>query len=110
MLMVDRPLSELEKKVYDSLLEIEDPELGILIVELGLIYDIQVNESKKAKIKMTFTSMACPAGPSLKSQVLSNTLQVEGIEDADVEIVWNPKWDPRIMASEDAKMVLGIYD
>ena len=110
MLMEDRPLSELEKKIYDSLMEIEDPELGILIVELGLIYDIRVNENRNAKIKMTFTSMACPAGPSLKSQVMSNALKVEGIEDADVEVVWNPKWDPRVMASEDAKMILGIYD
>jgi len=110
MLMEDRPFSELEVRVLDSLREIEDPEIGVLIVDLGLIYDVRVNEENKAKIKMTFTSMACPAGPSLKSQVLSNAMRVEGITDADVEIVWTPKWDPRIMASEDAKMVLGIYD
>jgi metal-sulfur cluster biosynthetic enzyme len=110
MLMEDRPLSELEKNIYDSLMEIEDPEIGVLIVELGLIYDIRVDDEKKAKIKMTFTSMACPAGPSLKSQVLTCALRVDGITDADVEIVWTPKWDPRIMASEDAKVALGIYD
>jgi len=110
MLMEDRSLSELEARVLDSLSEIEDPEIGVMIVDLGLIYDVRVNEENKAKIKMTFTSMACPAGPSLKSQVLSNAMRVDGITDVDVEIVWTPKWDPRIMASEDAKMVLGIYD
>lgn len=110
MLMEDRPLSELEQRVYDSLKDIEDPELGILIDELGLIYDVRVQDDGKAKIKMTFTSMACPAGPSLKSQALSNALRVDGVTDVDVDIVWTPKWDPRIMASEDAKMILGIYD
>jgi metal-sulfur cluster biosynthetic enzyme len=110
MLMEDRSLSESESRVLDSLREIEDPEIGVMIVDLGLIYDVRVNEENKAKIKMTFTSMACPAGPSLKSQVLSNAMRVDGITDVDVEIVWTPKWDPRIMASEDAKMVLGIYD
>jgi metal-sulfur cluster biosynthetic enzyme len=110
MLMEDRSLNEHEVKVLDSLREIEDPEIGVMIVDLGLIYDVRVNEENKAKIKMTFTSMACPAGPSLKSQVLSNAMRVEGITDVDVEVVWTPKWDPRIMASEDAKMVLGIYD
>lgn len=110
MLMEDRSLSELEQRVLDSLKDIEDPEIGVFIVDLGLIYDVRVSEENKAKIKMTFTSMACPAGPSLKSQVLNNALRVEGVEDVDVEIVWTPKWDPRIMASEDAKLVLGIYD
>jgi metal-sulfur cluster biosynthetic enzyme len=110
MLQVDRPLSELEQKVYDNISTIEDPELFIKIVELGLVYDIHVDEIGKCFIKMTFTSMACPAGPSLKSQVTSLSLQTDGITDVDVEVVWNPAWDPRIMASEDAKMELGIYD
>ncbi len=102
--------SILEKAIYEALSEIEDPELDIKIVDLGLIYEIKINEEGIANIKMTFTSMACPAGPSLKSQVLSNSMKVEGVKDSNVEIVWNPKWDPRLMASEDAKMQLGIFD
>lgn len=102
--------SEIERKVYESILEVEDPELNISIVELGLIYGIKVDEVGKAEVKMTLTSMGCPAGPYLKSEVLSQTLKVEGISDANVEIVWTPRWDPRLMASEDAKMQLGIYD
>ena len=89
--------NDLEKAVYQAILPVEDPELFISIMELGLIYDIKVNENNEANVKMTFTSMAFP-------------LQVEGIKDANVEIVWTPKWDPRLMASEDAKMQLGIYD
>ena len=102
--------NDLEKAIYQAILPIEDPELFISIMDLGLVYDIKVNEENIANIKMTFTSMACPAGPSMKSQVLSAAAQVDGIKDVNVEVVWNPKWDPRIMASEDAKMQLGIYN
>lgn len=102
--------SEVEKAVLEALSIIEDPELDIKIVDLGLIYSVRVTEEGIANIKMTFTSMACPAGPSLKSQVLTNALKVDGVTDSNVEIVWNPKWDPRLMATEDAKMQLGIYD
>jgi metal-sulfur cluster biosynthetic enzyme len=101
---------EIEKKVYESISKVEDPELNISIAELGLIYEIKVDDIGKANVKMTLTSMGCPAGPYLKSEVLSQVLKVEGIHDANVEIVWTPKWDPRLMASEDAKMQLGIYD
>jgi metal-sulfur cluster biosynthetic enzyme len=58
--------NDLEKAVYQAILPVEDPELFISIMELGLIYDIKVNENNEANVKMTFTSMACPAGPSLK--------------------------------------------
>ncbi|MCB1143735.1 MAG: DUF59 domain-containing protein [Leptospiraceae bacterium] len=110
MLQVDRPLSEIEQRVFDAIKVVEDPELFIQIVELGLIYEIEVDEEGICKIKMTFTSMACPAGPSLKSQVIHHALMVEGVKDVEVDVVWTPPWDPRIMASEDAKMELGIYD
>lgn len=101
--------NDLEKAVYEAILTVEDPEIGISLVDLGLIYGINV-EGSVANITMTFTSMACPVGPSLKSQLISSAMMVEGITDAEVEVVWTPKWDPRIMASEDAKMQLGIFD
>ena len=102
--------NDLERAILEAISTIEDPELDLKIVDLGLIYDIKVDSENIATIKMTFTSMACPAGPSLKSQVLSNSMKVEGIKDANVEIVWNPKWDPRLMATEEVKMALGIFD
>ena len=98
----------IEKEVYEAIKEVEDPELYISILELGLIYDIKVEDSI-ANIKMTFTSMACPAGPQLKEEVYLACLRTEGVKEAKVEIVWNPPWDPKVMASEDAKMALGIY-
>jgi metal-sulfur cluster biosynthetic enzyme len=109
MNLMKAPENELETAIYQSIQGIEDPEIGITLVELGLIYEINVDSEKKANIKMTFTSMACPAGPQLKNEVLAGALRTEGISDANIEIVWNPKWDPRVMATEDAKMQLGIY-
>ncbi|MCB1180310.1 MAG: DUF59 domain-containing protein [Leptospiraceae bacterium] len=108
--MLEGNPNEIEQKVYDSIHTVEDPELHISIAELGLIYGVSVDENSKAHVKMTLTSMACPAGPYLKSEVLSAALKVEGISDAEVEVVWTPKWDPRLMATEDAKAELGIYD
>lgn len=103
-------LNELEKKIFEEVSKVEDPELNIALTELGLIYHIQAGEDGMAKIQMTLTSMGCPAGPYLKSEVTSAAMKVDGVTDAQVEIVWTPKWDPRIMASEDAKMHLGIFD
>ncbi len=102
--------NELEKKIYQEVRKVEDPELNISLTELGLIYDIQASEDGVAKIQMTLTSMGCPAGPYLKSEVISSVMKVEGVKDVEVEIVWSPKWDPRKMASEEAKMLLGIFE
>ncbi|MBI3396512.1 MAG: DUF59 domain-containing protein [Spirochaetia bacterium] len=98
----------LEEAVWTQVATVEDPEIYMSIVELGLVYDVQVDEHKKAHVKMTLTSMGCPAGPYLLSAVHAAATKVEGITDADVEIVWTPKWDPREMASEEAKMMMGI--
>lgn len=100
--------TEKEKEVYDAIRAVEDPEIGIPIVELGLVYEVKVEEDK-ALIKMTYTSMACPAGAQMKKDVEDNSLRVEGINEVNVEVVWSPPWNPREMASEDAKMQLGIF-
>ncbi len=86
----------------------EDPELHMSIRDLGLIYDVAV-ENGRAQVKMTLTSMGCPAGPQLTAGVQAACTRVPGIEGADVEVVWTPKWDPREMASEEARMMLGIF-
>ena len=75
--------------------------------DLGLIYTIDVDNENVA-IRMTLTSMGCPIGPQLMEQVKQAAEKVEEIKIADVEIVWTPPWDPASMASEDAKMELGI--
>ncbi|EPG73619.1 PF01883 domain protein [Leptospira fainei serovar Hurstbridge str. BUT 6] len=109
MPLLEEPKTDIEKKIYEEISRVEDPEIGISVAELGLIYRIQVEEGK-AKIEMTYTSMACPAGPQMKKEIQDNALRVDGVNEAEVEVVWTPKWDPRVMASEEAKMDLGIFD
>lgn len=99
---------ELEKQAWENIEKVEDPELGISIVGLGLVYNIKANHST-LEVTMTLTSMGCPAGPMIKNDVIQAGMLTEGIEDVKVEFVWTPKWDPNIMATEDAKMELGIY-
>lgn len=100
--------TDLEKAIYTQIENVQDPEIGLPITELGLIYEVKALESK-ALIKMTYTSMACPAGAQMKSEVEEACLRVEGIDDVEVEIVWSPKWNPKDMASEFAKDTLGIF-
>lgn len=101
-------MSDKKKELWDAIAGVEDPEIGLSIVELGLIYDIVVDGSR-ADVTMTFTSMACPAGPQLQAGVHAAATSVEGIDDATVEVVFSPPWNPVEMASEEAKMMLGIY-
>ncbi len=101
------PTEELKQQIWGKVALVEDPEIGLSITELGLIYDIQVPEPSKALVKMTFTSMACPYGPQLKAQVHAAATRV--VSDAEVEVVFSPPWDPREMASEEAKAVMGMY-
>ena len=95
--------------ILEALKEVEDPELGISIVELGLIYGIEVEE-KKVRVRMTLTSPGCPIGPMLQTAVHGTVTRVyPQAEDVRVDLVWNPPWDPYKMASEEAKDMLGIW-
>ncbi len=89
----------LEKKVREKLKKVIDPELGYNIVDLGLIYEIKISK-KKAKIKMTLTSPACPIGPILKAYAEQAASKAEGIESATVDIVFNPVWSPKKATEE----------
>ena len=92
-----------KETVVTALKEIIDPELYIDIYTLGLIYDVNLTPPK-LEIKMTFTSMACPAGPQLVDEVKQRTSEIEGIDEVDVEIVFDPPWEP----SEELKALMGI--
>ena len=99
-----------KEDVFNVLKPIQDPELGISIVDLGLIYDAKFDESsKKVLIEMTLTSPACPVGPQLMAAVHTKAAGLPEVSDAEVKLVWTPKWDPKIMASEEAKDQLGIF-
>jgi metal-sulfur cluster biosynthetic enzyme len=96
------------EQIWESLRPIQDPEIHMGIVELGLIYGVQSDENGTVKVRMTLTSPACPVGPLLQAQVHSAVLKLPGVNEAKVELVWDPPWDPRTMASDDVKMELGL--
>lgn len=96
------------QKLWKEVKKVYDPEIGLSIVDLGLVYDIWVEE-KKAFVKMTLTSLGCPAGPYLEHEVKEACKKVEGIKEVVVKITFNPPWDPKEMASDEVKMMLGIF-
>ena len=100
-----------EQQVFEALKPIEDPELHLSIVDLGLIYGVDVSpqpEGDEVKLTMTFTSPFCPYGPQLKASVQRTAATLPGVKSAIVNIVFTPPWDPRTMASEDCKIALGL--
>ena len=97
---------EIKEKIIAEIKKIYDPELPVNIYELGLIYDIKV-EGRKAEIKMTLTTPNCPVAESLPKEVKEGAMQVEGIEEVDLELVWDPPWNKEMM-SEAAKLELNL--
>ena len=100
-----------EESVRESIRPVQDPEIGLSIVDLGLIYAIEVDQEKKSVVvKMTLTSPMCPAGPEMLAATEMAARRAPDVEDARVELVWEPRWDPKIHCSEDAKAFLGFWD
>lgn len=99
---------ELEAAVVEALSTVYDPEIPVNIYELGLIYDIDIAEDGKVAVKMTLTSPACPVAGSLPGEVQEKVRAVDGVTDAEVEVVWDPIWNPSMM-SEAAKLQLGMF-
>ena len=96
-----------ETDVKEKLKEVMDPEIGYNIVDLGLVYRAEV-DGQNVKVSMTLTSPMCPLGPQIMSAVHTKVSQLPMVKDVKIDLVWNPPWDPRTMATEDAKMHLGI--
>ena len=98
------------EELRDKLAEVQDPEINMSIVELGLVYDIEFSKDDgTVTVTMTLTSPGCPLGPVIRGEAYAKLKELPGVKDVDVNIVWNPPWDPRTMASEDVKMMLGIW-
>ena len=100
-----------EEQVITALKPIEDPELHLGIVDLGLIYGADINpqpDGDEVKLTMTFTSPFCPYGPQLKSMVQHSIVTMPGVKNAVVNVVFTPPWDPHTMASDDCKLSLGL--
>ena len=100
-----------KEEVMEAIRPVTDPEINISIVELGLIYDVEIEEAEKqVNVHMTLTSPACPVGPQIMAAVHGRCLDIPEVENVDIQLVWSPPWDPRTMASEDVKMMLGIWE
>ena len=94
------------EEVFEALRVVEDPELGMDIVELGLLYDVAVDGSK-VHVTYSLTSMGCPVGPMIEQQIREVVVSLEGVEDVETELTWEPPWSPERM-SDDAKFILGF--
>ena len=97
---------DIKEKIIAEIKQIYDPELPVNIYELGLIYDIKV-QGRKAEIKMTLTSPNCPVAESLPKMVKNNILKIDGIDDVELKLVWDPPWNKDKM-SEAAKLELNL--
>ena len=82
---------------HKALRAVKDPELNLNIIDIGLVYDVEVGEGGKVRVKMTLTSPGCPAGTEILDDVKRVLGDLEGVESVDVELVWDPYWTPEKM-------------
>ena len=101
------PAGDLYEAVIDALKEIYDPEIPVNIYDLGLIYHVEITPEHHARVKMTLTTPHCPVAESMPGEVELRVGAVPGIGDAEVELVWDPPWDPQKM-SDEARLELGM--
>ncbi len=100
-------MNNLKEKIINEIKKIYDPEIPVNIFELGLIYKIEVIDNKKAMIEMTLTSPNCPVAESLPNSVKENILKIDGVENVELKLVWDPPWTKEKM-SEAAKLELNL--
>jgi FeS assembly SUF system protein len=104
---MEKTIEQLEKDVIEAIQTCYDPEIPVNIYELGLIYEININEENVVHVMMTLTSPSCPVAETLPPDVESKIAAVEGVTAAKVEITFDPPWDQSMM-SEEAKLELGF--
>ena len=104
---VSKDPKEIEKLIWENLKTVYDPEIPVNIYELGLVYELEVNEAGHAKIVMTLTSPNCPVAESLPAEVEQKVKAVEGVFAVNLELTWDPPWGMEKM-SEAAKLTLGM--
>ena len=100
-------MSELKEKIVSEIKKIYDPEIPVNIYELGLIYKIEIDDKNKVEVEMTLTSPNCPVAESLPKMVKDNILKLDGVDDVDLKLVWDPPWTKDKM-SEAAKLELNL--
>lgn len=100
---------ELKDKCMEALEEVVDPEIGIDIVNLGLIYGVDINEEGIVNVTMTLTSMGCPMAPQIMAEVRSVLEELEEVQTVNIDLVWTPQWDKSKM-TRYGKIALGIHE
>jgi len=100
--------SDIENNIVEALKTVFDPEIPVNIYELGLIYDIDIQEDGAVQVKMTLTAPGCPVAGTLPGEVKAKVESAPGVTSADVELVWDPAWEPSMM-SEAARLQLGMF-
>lgn len=99
-----------EAQIKEALCEVKDPEIGMNIIELGLVYDIILNQDKgSVQINMTLTSPGCPLGPEITGAAYLAITRLPGVKDCHVDLVWTPMWNPEVNPTEEAKAALGFW-
>ena len=98
----------LKAEVVAAISECYDPEIPVNIYELGLIYDVEISDGGKVGLVMTLTSPHCPVAEILPEQVRTRVEQVDGVDEVELELTWDPPWNPEMM-SEAAKLELGFF-
>lgn len=97
--------------IVEAIRPVIDPDFGHSIVDLGLLREVTLSpDGKHAHVHMTLTSPACPLAPELMAAVKAGALSVNGVESAEVDLVWSPPWDPRLDATEEVLADMGIWD
>jgi len=96
-----------QEKVREALKDVYDPEIPVNVIDLGLIYEVQVNEENQVHVLMTLTAAGCGMGPYIAQQAEWAIAEIEGVKDVNVEIVFDPPWTPDYI-TEDGKKTLGI--
>lgn len=99
-------MKQVEKKIWRVLEKIDDPELGVSLVGLGLIYEVE-EESGKVKVRMSLTSMGCPLFEMIEGEIKEKVGKIDGVKKVEVDLVWDPPWHKDMM-SEEVKAELGV--
>lgn len=98
-----------EDLVMERLKDVFDPEIHMSIVELGLVYDVDIEDDGEIKVTYTLTSPGCPLGPVIDGQIKDVLVDLPGVTKVTGNVTFSPPWDPKTMASDDVKMQLGIW-
>jgi metal-sulfur cluster biosynthetic enzyme len=99
-------MSVTEEDVREALRAVEDPELGMDVIDLGLVYDVKL-DLPRVTVTYSLTSMGCPAGAMIEQQIQEVVQSMDGIDEVVTDLTWSPPWSPELM-SDDAKFVLGF--